>query len=91
MNEDKSTSNNDIESLDSIVSKVKSRSEVTVKYMRQIDYDRGLMRDAKTEALAEYNTVLRRLKKGESIDKLISEGFSKDVIDSAQKLLDEIM
>ncbi len=57
---DKSASNDDVETLDNIVSKVKSQSEVTVKYMRQIDYERGLIRDTRREDAIKQILISRK-------------------------------
>lgn len=45
---------------------------------------------AKTKGATELATAIRRLKNGESQKTLIEEGFSKDIVNSAKDIIDEL-
>ena len=44
----------------------------------------------KSEGATELATAIRRLNSGDTTDKLIEEGFSKDIVKSAKELIDEL-
>ena len=43
-----------------------------------------------TKGATELATAIRRLNSGDTADKLIKEGFSKDIVKSAKELIDEL-
>lgn len=45
---------------------------------------------ARTGGATELATAIRRLNSGDTTEKLIKEGFSKDIVQSAKELIDEL-
>ena len=88
------TSNNDIEKLDAIVSKVKSRSEVTTKLMRQWDRELSIRREITEEVTREVTKEVTKEVTTERDEKaalnLISFCHSQNIPDeSIRKNLEE--
>ena len=88
------TSNNDIEKLDAIVSKVKSRSEVTAKLMRQWDRELSIRREITEEVTREVTKEVTKEVTTERDEKaalnLISFCHSQNIPDeSIRKNLEE--
>ena len=92
-------SNTDIEEIDKIVNKTKAREEVTAAYMRQVDREYSLMREAKesgrNEAHKEDALKIIRIDRkhqvpDDEIRKDISEefGFSDSVIEELFNTID---
>ena len=45
---------------------------------------------ARTRGAIEFATAIRRLNIGDTTDNLMKEGFSKDIVESAKELIDEL-
>ncbi len=73
-----SIANSEVDSLEAIVSKIKKRSEVTRKYMKQWDRERIIALEARAEGKAEERDQINRLN---SI--LIEQGRIDDLSKSA--------
>ena len=83
--------NMDIEAIDNVVKKVKSRKEVTNEYMRQCDKEHIIKREVKMEAALEMIRFGREEKiSDDKIRKRIERlGLDTDMIDELFKQVDE--
>lgn len=90
--------NPEISSLETIVSKIKKRPEVTKKYMQQWDRERILVQEAMAEGkeqgkeLAIIAKICKKLLKGKSIETIASEieeqeSFVKEICTIAERFL----
>ncbi|MCR5156091.1 MAG: hypothetical protein K6C96_05385 [Butyrivibrio sp.] len=70
-----SSSNPEVNNLETIVSKIKKRPEVTKKYMQQWDRERILVQEAKTEGREQalIGLICKKLSKGKSMEAIASE------------------
>ena len=70
-----SASNPDVNDLETVVSKIKKRPEVTKKYMQQWDRERILVKEAKDEGkeITLIGQICKKLIKGKSINIIASE------------------
>ena len=89
------SSNEDIEEIDTIVTKVKGRTEVTAEYMRQWDRELSIRREAKLEANQEaaLNSIRHGREDGIPDEKTRARlkadfGFSEDIIDELFRRVD---
>ena len=98
-----SPSNPEVNDIDTVVTKIKKRSEVTRKYMKQWDRERLLVYEAKVEGKAEgkaegkeqtlIDQICKKLLKGKSTEEIAteieddSEEFTKEISDIAEKYL----
>ena len=46
--------------------------------------------EGRTEGATELAAAIKRLSRGDTVDELISDGFSKDIVDVAKEVIDEL-
>lgn len=46
--------------------------------------------EGRTEGATELATAIKRLSRGDTVEKLIAEGFSEDIVESAKEIIDEL-
>ncbi len=44
----------------------------------------------RTEGATELATAIKRLRRGDTVGKLLAEGFSEDIVESAKEIIDEL-
>ena len=48
------------------------------------------MAEGRTEGATELATAIKRLNRGDTVEKLMSEGFSKEIVNSAREVINEL-